>query len=160
MSRRSRVDRERPCVPDIGHMTEQLQGIDELLSCGRRIFRLDPKDYHGPALALEVFLGLFVLGIGREAGVADPCDLIMRLEMFGYLLSVLAVPLHAETEGFDSLNDRPAVVWTDACAEVAEGDCEGAEFVCQGCQCLGQVVAPSLFGRDEKMGWDGMGMGL
>ena len=115
---RSRVDRERLGVADVGHVREDGQALDEPLAGGDAV--LDAKDDHRTTLALEVRLLEIVELVALEARVLDPSDLRMGLEELGDGERIRAVLLHAQRQSLDALHEHPRVVGRDARAQIAQ----------------------------------------
>ena len=137
------VNRERASITDVGHVADELEGVDEGGTSLARVGGLDAEDDHTATLALDVLDVLGVLGIVLEAGVPDPGDLGVCLEMLSDLEGVLAVAIHAKRQGLDALEEHPRVVGGLGGSDVAKRDGEHAELVREGRERLGEVVAPS-----------------
>mmetsp|Transcript_10221 Transcript_10221/g.46890 ORF Transcript_10221/g.46890 Transcript_10221/m.46890 type:complete len:402 (+) Transcript_10221:3891-5096(+) len=143
MGRGRGVNRERARVADVGHVADELERVDEGGTRLARVCGLDAEDDHAATLALDVLDVLGVLGIVLEAGVSDPGNLGVGLEVLGDLEGVLAVAVHAKRQGLDTLEKHPRVVGGLGSSDVAKPDGEHAELVREGREGLGEVVAPS-----------------
>ena len=130
-------------IADVGDMADELQAVDELLTCLGGVRSLETEHNHGTALAFEVLEVLLVLRVILETGVLDPSDLGVLLEVLSHLQGVLAVTFHAQGKGLDALEEHPGVIRGDGGAEVAQGHGEHAELVRQGSESLREVVAPA-----------------
>ena len=135
------VDGERLRIADVGEVFEELEGIDEFRAGGGTA--RDAEDDHRAALAVEVFLVERGLGISGQAGVADPFDGGVGLEVFGDCQGIFAMAVHAQRQGFDALQGDPGVVGSEAGAEVAERTGAHAQDVGERGEGRGQVVAPA-----------------
>ena len=112
------VDGEALGVADIREMREEFEALDEFRA--RRVAALDAEDDHRAALAAEIFFVEFEIRIVGQTGEAHPLDLRMVFQMLRDSERVLAMPLHAERERFDSLQKHPRIVGRDARTEIAE----------------------------------------
>ena len=95
MGRGRGVNRERARVADVRDVGDELQVVDEIPASRGRVRGLETEDDHRTALALEVLEVLRVLRVVLEAGVLDPSDLGVLLEVLRDLHRVLAVTLHS-----------------------------------------------------------------
>ena len=137
----SRMDGQALGIADVGEMLEDAELLDEALPVGRA--SLDAEDDHAAALTFEVSLVQRELGIIGQAGIADPGDLRVGLEVFGDGEGILAMPLHPQCERFDALEEKPGIIRGNAGAEVAQRHRASPQDECQRSQCGREIVAPA-----------------
>ena len=94
-------------VADVGHVDEHLDALDETTRCRQPSAQREGE--YRPVSALEVVFGLGVVGVGRQAGVVDALDLVLRLQPAGDLEGIARLSLDAETQGLDALADQEGV---------------------------------------------------
>lgn len=75
------MDDEGLGVSDVGDKRKKFEAVDELLS--GFIAALDAKGYEGAVAVWKILLRAGVVGAGFEAGVVDPFNAGMLLEMAG-----------------------------------------------------------------------------
>ena len=110
------MDGEGFGVAEVGDVGKKLKGVDEFGAGFGSAF--DSEDDDAAAFTTEVFLVLGELGVVGEAGEADPFDRGVVFEVFGDGEGVFAVAVHAEREGFDSLEELPGIVGGYAGTEI------------------------------------------
>src|SRR6266540_5533866 len=118
VGRRRRVDDERLRVPDVGEVGGELHRVDPRLA--RLEPALDPEGEDRAEAVLEVLARPLVVRVRLEAGVGDPRDLGVVLEPLRERERVLAVPLDAEGERLDPLQEEERVERRERGADVAE----------------------------------------
>ena len=99
-------------------MREQADGVDELDSRLQPAF--DAKTENGPEPMLQVLPGQGMGGVAREAGIVHPIYRRVRFQELGHLQGVVAVPLHPQGEGFNSLQNQESVEGAQGRTDVAE----------------------------------------
>ena len=117
--RRARgVDREAAHVADVGEVAEQLEAVDEVPARLDAALELEREDR-----ALARWAGTSsarVVPLARlQARVRDPLDLVARLEPLRDRERVLRVPLHAQAQRLQALEEQERVERRDRGAEVA-----------------------------------------
>jgi hypothetical protein len=134
----SRVKDQALSVANVSEVREELNVVDHLDS--GVVTALDTEDNHATEAILEVLGSDFVGRIALEAWVADPSDVWMVREEFGYLESVFGVLSGAERQGFDALQEDPSSVRSKGGTEVTEKDGAEAEDVGEGLE-FAEVVS-------------------
>ena len=66
---------QRACISDIGEMGEELEVFDQ--SQSGVIAALEAKGEDGASALGAIFAGQLMIAIPRQAGIADPFDLIV-----------------------------------------------------------------------------------
>jgi hypothetical protein len=130
-------------VADVGDVGEELQRVDELLA--GFVAALDAEGDSALGRRGDTF-GAGVVLAGLEAGVVDPLDAGMGLEMRGDGEGVLRVALHAQVEGFDSLQEQEGVEGREGRAGVAQALDAGFEDEgerAEGCR-VGEAVVGGI----------------
>jgi hypothetical protein len=118
MRGRGRMERQRPGVPDVGQVGEQLEPLDELLSRGAP--PPWPEDHHSAEALLQGPRGHGMRGVARQAGIAHPGHLRMPREMLRRREGVGRMQRHADVQRLDPLQEDPGVVGGKAGAQVAQ----------------------------------------
>ena len=101
------MDDEGLCVADVGQVGEDLDLVDDL---GARVASAFDAEADDPTeTAVQILLGVLVVGVRGEAGVVDSADGRMGRQELRNRQRVLVVGLDAQRERLDSLEDLPGV---------------------------------------------------
>ena len=118
MRRRGGVDGERASVADVGYVAVELERVDEFTAAF--VAGLNAKADEGAEAIGEILLRQ-VMVLGRfQARVVDPLYFRMGFEVLGDLEGIGAVPLHAEVQSFEALNEQEGVEGRKTAAHIAE----------------------------------------
>src|SRR5262245_23519054 len=105
--RRRGMDNEAFGIADDGQVRKQLDAVHHLHA--DLIAALDTEGEYRPGALGQVFLGQRMILVRRQAGVVDPGHGRMLVEVFGNLLGVGAVALHAQAQRLDAEHGDPGV---------------------------------------------------
>src|SRR5262249_36058708 len=113
-----RVDRQALGVADVGQVREQLQAINKRGT--GRFSTLDAEAQDAALAPRQILLGPLIRRVLGQAGVVDPRDFGVLLEIPGDRQRVLAVALHAQPERLDALQEQEGVERAERRAYVAQ----------------------------------------
>ena len=105
-------------IADIRQMGEKLYGLDKSLA--RLQAALDTEADQGAVMAIQVFPGRGMAGMPRQAGIVDPVRQGVVPEKFRHGEGVFRVPLLAQGQGFQSLEEEEGIEGTQAGPEIPE----------------------------------------
>ena len=125
--RRGGMDDQRFDVGDVGKQREDLQGVDE--AEGLLLAALDLEGEDGAAAVREVLQVGRVVRVVRQGGVIDLGDLRVLRQEVDDLQGVRNVPLDAQGEGFQALQEDETADGRERGAGVAQQDGAGADDV-------------------------------
>lgn len=121
MRRRRRMNHERLRIAHIRQVARQLQPVDHARADLRVLAALHAEAQHAAERAgAEHRLRELVGRVARQPGVGDPGDFGVRLQVLGEGERVGAVPLGAQREGFEALEEKEGAEGVHARAEVAQ----------------------------------------
>lgn len=112
------MDDQAAHVADVGEVAEEGDGVHEPLARLHTVPQLEGD--HGPGAARQVPLPGLVPGAGGQSRVVDDGHLVAGLEPFGERQGVGGVPLQAQAERLDALEQQEGAVRGEGRAEVAE----------------------------------------
>ena len=98
---------ERLRIADVHQTLEELQRVVELHA--RIEAALDAEGENAGGATLHIFLRECVMRMILQSGIAHPLDGLVRLQVLGDALSVLAMTLHAQRQGFHALQKLEGV---------------------------------------------------
>ena len=107
MSGGCRVNGQRPSVPDIGGVIEQLERVDEPCASLATARQFEP-DQRALA-AFEVFVGIGLEFAGLQRGVIDRDDLRTLCQPGGDFFSIGKMSVDTQRQRFDTLNGEESV---------------------------------------------------
>src|SRR5216683_3908683 len=107
MRRAGRVDDQRLSVADVCQVREQFDVADQLLA--RLQATLDTEAEDGAKAVGMILRRQLVLGMALQTRVAHPVDRGMSFQELGDVQRVLAVPLHAQRQRLQPLQEEPAI---------------------------------------------------
>jgi hypothetical protein len=120
---RGRMDDQAAHVADIGQVREKMERLDEALAIFThlRAFALEAEGENGARSLRQIFLRERVIGMAGQAGVGNPGDVFVLLQVAGDLLRVADVAIHAQRKRFQPLNEQERIHGRDAGADIADG---------------------------------------
>src|SRR5579875_2495502 len=80
----------------------------------------DAKAQNSAIAMREVFLGQRMLWVTLQSRIADPTDSGMRLQELRHAQRVLAMPLHAQRQRLQTLQEQPGVEGRGSRADVTQ----------------------------------------
>src|ERR1700680_3771063 len=107
MCRAGGMDNQRFGVANIRQVREQFNVANQLLPCLQST--LDTKTKNGSVPMRVIFGGDLVLRMARQAWIADPTDGRMTFQELGDAQGILAMTLHTQRQGLQSLQEQPRV---------------------------------------------------
>eukprot|EP01132_Coremiostelium_polycephalum_P021847 gene21848-biopygen12291 len=111
-------------IANVHQALEDLQRIVE--THARLITTLQAEGQNRRRFALHVFLRQVMVGVIRQAGVADPLHQCVVLQEVGNLQGVFGVALHAQGQGFQALQQQECIHRRQGRAGVAQRHGTGA----------------------------------
>ena len=105
------VDHQALDVRHVGQKGEDLQSVDEGIGLFLAAFDIEGKDRS--ASAWEVFLVKVMLGMARERRVAYALHLGMGRQVFHHLLCILRMPVQAQGQCLQALQEDPGIEGRD-----------------------------------------------
>ena len=113
-----RVDDQRARIADIGEVREQLHVGDELDAGVVAALQAEREDRAGAVRA--IFLGEVVIAVAGEPRIADPGHARMRRDPFRDRQRIVAVPLHAQRQRLDAVEEEKRIERRQSRADVAQ----------------------------------------
>ena len=133
------MDGEAACVADIGHMIEQLKGVDELAANLAPAHELEPDK---AAIATrQILVGSLSHRPHLDRRVDDLRDVLSAFQELDHCLSIGAVPRHPKRKRLHALQELEGIEGRHRRAEVSQQDDACAYRVCDRAQPL-HCVAP------------------
>ena len=121
MGRRRRVDHQRLRVAHVREVTCQPERVDDFGAYRRVLAALHPKVQHAAeCVGPEHLERQLVRGVRLEAGVGDPGDLLVLLEVPRERERVVAVALCAEREGLEAHQEEERWEGVERGSEIAQ----------------------------------------
>ena len=114
------MERKALGIAHVGEMRKEAEFFDEPLAS--RLASLNPENDHAPEPVAQHTASRGMGGIVGQPRVADPRHFRVLLEMIGDLQRIGAVPLHAQRQGFQPLQDHPRIVRRNAGPKIPQGD--------------------------------------
>lgn len=102
------MERKALGIAHVGEMRKEAEFFDEPLAS--RLASLNPENDHAPEPVAQHTASRGMGGIVGQPRIADPRHFRVLLEMIGDLQRIGAVPLHAQRQGFQPLQDHPRIV--------------------------------------------------
>src|SRR5947209_20102495 len=134
-----RVDDEGLGIAHVGQVREEFDVPDQLYA--RFQSALDAEANNGPIAVQVVPSRCFVLWMTREARIAHPIDGGVAFQELGDALRILAVPLHAQGQRLQSLQEEESVERRDRRADIAQQLHARLDDIGQWAQCLHKAQA-------------------
>src|SRR3546814_749592 len=113
------MEREAADIAEVGHVTVELEALDEALSGFLAALDLERR-HRAEAPTRAVLLAPLVPARGREAGVGHRLHLRVGREVVADDSGVGEVALHPQAQGLDALDDQEGVERADGGADVAQ----------------------------------------
>ena len=132
------VDREAAHVADVREVAEQLEAVDEVPARVDAALQLE-RDDRALAVAAGTSRARVVPLARLQARVRDPLDLVARLEPLRDRERVLRVPLHAQAQRLQALEEQERVERRDRGADVALVLQAALRMYSRGPQLVGQL---------------------
>ncbi len=124
------MDHERFDIRNVREQRKQLQRFRELLRLLARAVEFKSEDRRA-ALGI-IFVIEFLFSAGRERRMVDLLHLGVLIQEIDHLQRVLHMPLHAEGQRLNALQEQEGVERRDACARVAQERCADLHHVSRG----------------------------
>src|SRR5271156_1959205 len=101
------MNHQRLGVADVGQQREELQRVNEFLSC--LITALNSKGDQAALTIGKVFLRALVVLTGGQARIVHPLDAGMPFQKLRHAQRILRMPLHAKMQRLYSLQEQEGV---------------------------------------------------
>src|ERR1039458_6537593 len=137
MRGRGRMDDQRLGIANVSQQGEEFERVDQLLA-GLKATLDSERNQRSPSCG-HIFLRAGVIGARLKSGIVDPLDARVLLEVLCHGKRVLRVPLEAEVQRLDTLQQQEGVEGRERRAGVAqpldarlEDECQGTERLSEG----------------------------
>ena len=137
--RGGRMNHQRLRVADVGQVAGEFDAVDELHAGGLAALDAEADDGAGPVG--QIFPGVLMPGVVRQAGVVDPLDGGMLAEPLGDGLGVSAVCGHPQVQRLQPQQEQEGAEGAHAAAHVAQqvgADVHNIGDVAHGLEGLGE----------------------
>src|SRR6266540_6747510 len=99
-------------------MREKLHTIDELFTCRKP--PLDAETDNCSCPFRQIFTGIIIVFVARQAGIIDPAHLRMPFKPDGDLLGIFHMARHPDMERLEPLQKLKGIERREACAHVPQ----------------------------------------